>query len=135
MSLPLGQVEPVKPPALDALATELAKPIKSEQDIAALSRQWLKLAVASALKAELDEQLGYARHAPAGRGSGNSRTGYSSKTLKGDLGEVRSADTTAAGSHRHLRTLPECQGPNPAGPVGQPDSGLVRQGDDHPGYC
>ena len=53
-----------------------------------MSRQLLKLTVESALKAELDEHLGYERHAPAGRGSGNSRNGYSSKTLKGDLGEV-----------------------------------------------
>jgi transposase-like protein len=36
----------------------------------------------------LDEHLGYERHAPVGRGSGNSRNGYSGKTLKGDLGAV-----------------------------------------------
>jgi len=76
------------PAGLEALAGELAKHIKSEQDITALSRQLLKLTVESALKAELDEHLGYERHAPAGRGSGNSRNGYSGKTLKGDLGEV-----------------------------------------------
>ncbi len=38
---------------------------KSGQDITALSRQLLKLTVESALKAELDEHLGYERHAPA----------------------------------------------------------------------
>ena len=53
-----------------------------------MSRQLLKLTVESALKAELDAHLGYERHAPAGRGSGNSRNGYSGKMLKGDLGEV-----------------------------------------------
>src|SRR5512143_2772403 len=88
MSLPWGPVEPVNPPSLEALATELAKHIKSEADIAALSRQLLKLTVESALKAELDEHLGYERHAPAGRGRGNSHNGYSGKTLKGGLGEV-----------------------------------------------
>ena len=88
MSLPWGQVEPVNPPSLEALATELAKHIKSEQDIAALSRQLLKLTVESALKAELEEHLGYERYAPAGRGSGNNRNGASSKTLKGGSGEV-----------------------------------------------
>ena len=61
MSLPWGQVEPVNPPSLEALATELAKHIKSEQDIAALSRQLLKLTVESALKAEVEEHLGYER--------------------------------------------------------------------------
>jgi len=88
MSMPWGQIESVNPPSLEALATELAKHIKSEQDIAALSRQLLKLTVESALKAELDEHLGYERYAPAGRGSGNNRNGSSSKTLKGDIGEV-----------------------------------------------
>jgi len=88
MSMPWGQVEPVNPPQLEALAVELAKHIKSEQDIAALSRQLLKLTVESALKAELDEHLGYERYAPTGRGSGNNRNGSSTKTLKGDIGEV-----------------------------------------------
>ena len=88
MSMPWGQVEPVNPPSLEALATELAKHIKSEQDIAALSRQLLKLTVESALKAELDEHWGYERYAPVGRGSGNNRHGASSNTLKGDIGEV-----------------------------------------------
>ena len=88
MSVPFGTANSMLHPELERLAGELAKPIKSEQDIAALSRQLLKLTVESALKAELDEHLGDERHAPAGRGSGNSRNGYSSKTLKGDLGEI-----------------------------------------------
>ena len=75
-------------PDLETLASALAKQIKTEQDITALSRQLLKLTVERALKAELDEHLGYERHALAGRGSGNSRNGYSGKTLKGELGEV-----------------------------------------------
>ena len=88
MSVPFGAVDRMCPAGLETLAGELAKHIKSEQDITALSRQLLKLTVESALKAELDEHLGYERHAAAGRGSGNSRNGYSGKTLKGDLGEV-----------------------------------------------
>lgn len=88
MSMPWGQVEPVKPPSLEVLATELAQHIKSEQDIAALSRQLLKLTVESALKAELDAHLGYERYAPVGRGSGNNRNGSSRNTLQGDIGEV-----------------------------------------------
>ena len=63
MSMPWGQVERVNEPSLEALAMELAKHIKSEQDITALSRQLLKLTVESALKAELDEHLGYERYA------------------------------------------------------------------------
>jgi transposase-like protein len=34
-----------------------------------------RIAMENALKDELDEHLGYERHAPAGRGSGNSHNG------------------------------------------------------------
>ncbi len=88
MSVPFGAVDRMYPAGLETLAGELAKRIKSEQDITALSRQALKLTVESALQADLDAHLGYERHAPAGRGSGNSRNGHSGKTLKGELGEV-----------------------------------------------
>ncbi len=66
----------------------LSEQNKSEQDIAALSRQLLKLTVERALQVEMEEPLGYAKHAQEGHGSGNSRNGYSSKTLKGNIGEV-----------------------------------------------
>lgn len=88
MSVPFGKSDSVDQEKLAALSVELAKHIKSEQDIAALSRQLLKLTVEQALNVELEQHLGYAKHASEGRGSGNSRNGYSSKTLKGDIGEV-----------------------------------------------
>ncbi len=71
---------------LEVLAEGLAKNVKPEADLAALSRQLLKLTVETALGAEMEEHLGYAKHAPEGRGTGNSRNGYSTKTLKGDHG-------------------------------------------------
>jgi len=40
------------------------------------------------LELEIEEHLGYARHAPEGRGSGNSRNGTTAKTVRGDFGEV-----------------------------------------------
>ncbi|HZL27271.1 MAG TPA: IS256 family transposase [Acidobacteriaceae bacterium] len=40
------------------------------------------------LELEMEEHLGYARHAPEGRGSGNSRNGTTAKTVRGDFGEV-----------------------------------------------
>jgi putative transposase len=40
------------------------------------------------LELEMEEHLGYARHAPEGRGSGNSRNGATAKTVRGDFGEV-----------------------------------------------
>ena len=39
----------------------------------------------------MEEHLGYAAHAPEGRGSGNSRNGATSKTVRGDFGEVQLA--------------------------------------------
>lgn len=88
MSVPFGKVDAVDSGKLEALAMELAKQIKSEQDIAALSRQLVKLTVEQALNVEMDEHLGYAKHHREGHGTGNSRNGYSTKTLKGDIGEV-----------------------------------------------
>lgn len=73
---------------LKALVAELAKDIKSEKDLGALTQQLVKLTVETALNAELDEHLGYEKHAPAGRGTGNSRNGTTRKRLKGQHGEV-----------------------------------------------
>ena len=40
------------------------------------------------LELEMEEHLGYSKHASAGRGSGNSRNGHMAKTVRGDFGEV-----------------------------------------------
>lgn len=88
MSVPFGAVKPKHYRNLAALAGELAKHIKPEQDIAALSQQLLKLTVEGALNGELTAHLGYDKHAPEGHGTGNSRNGHSPKTLKGEMGEV-----------------------------------------------
>ena len=73
---------------LKALAVELAKDIKSEKDLGTLTQQLIKLTVETALNAEMDEHLGYEKHAPQGRGTGNNRNGYSTKRLKGQHGEI-----------------------------------------------
>lgn len=70
------------------LIDELAKSIKTEKDLAALSKHLLKLTVERAMHAELDEHLGYEKHDIASKTSENSRNGYSSKTLKGNFGEM-----------------------------------------------
>ena len=77
------------PEDIAALARKVGKQFKSEQDLADFSRLLKKIAVEAALGAELEEHLGYAKHESRGRGSGNSRNGYSRKTLKGDHGEVQ----------------------------------------------
>lgn len=68
---------------LQALAEELAKDLHTEEDLEQLSRALLKVAVERALQAEMDNHLGYKKHAPEGRNSGNNRNGSSSKTVKG----------------------------------------------------
>ena len=73
---------------LKALANELAKDLKSPEDLSALTAQLTKITVEAALKTELDHYLGYTEYDRKGRGSGNSRNGYSTKTLKGDHGEI-----------------------------------------------
>lgn len=73
---------------LAELAKELAKNVKTQDDLANLSRKLLKMTVETALNAELEDHLGYPKNSVSGHGSGNSRNGFSSKTLKGDVGEV-----------------------------------------------
>ena len=73
---------------LKALAIELAKDLKTPEDLSALSAQLTKLTVEAALKAEMEAHLGYAPYETKGRSSGNSRNGHTSKTLKGDHGEI-----------------------------------------------
>lgn len=73
---------------LEILGKELAKNIKTEKDLSLLSRALRKITVEAALGAEMEEHLGYAKHAAKGRGSGNSRNGSSPKTLKGSHGEI-----------------------------------------------
>ena len=53
-----------------------------------LLKQLTKALVERAMAAELTTHLGYAKHDPAGYGSGNSRNGASKKTLQGDFGEI-----------------------------------------------
>lgn len=76
---------------LKALAAELAKDLKTPADLNALSAQLTKLTVEAALNAEMQEHLGYAPYESKGRDTPNSRNGYTSKTLKGDHGEIEIA--------------------------------------------
>jgi len=47
-----------------------------------------KRVLETALEAEMEDHLGYERHDPAGRGSGNSRNGKRAKTVVTDVGPV-----------------------------------------------
>lgn len=73
---------------LKELVSELAKQVKTEKDLGELSDQLTKMTVEAALGAEMEDHLGYEKHAPEGRNTGNSRNGKSSKKLKGKHGVV-----------------------------------------------
>ena len=70
------------------LVDQIVEQVKTQGDLADLSRQLLKVAMERVLAAELEDHLGYSKHSPEGRNSGNSRNGHSKKTLKGDFGEL-----------------------------------------------
>lgn len=72
--------------ALQALAKELAKSVKTQEDLSNLSSMLVKMTVEAALGAEMEEHLGYAKNQVSD--VQNSRNGFSTKTLKGDHGEV-----------------------------------------------
>jgi hypothetical protein len=48
-----------------------------------------KQVLETALQVEMADHLGYDRHDPSGNGSGNSRNGSSTKTIRTEIGEVR----------------------------------------------
>ncbi len=70
------------------LAAEMAKDVKTPEELSAFSAQLKKIMVEAALGAEMAEHLGYEAHSPDGNNTGNSRNGTSRKTLKGDHGEI-----------------------------------------------
>lgn len=50
-----------------------------------------KQVLETALQVEMSDHLGYDRHDPIGRGSGNSRNGSTTKTVRTDIGDVEVA--------------------------------------------
>lgn len=75
-------------PNLNAALQEIARSVKTQDDIVAISQSLLKMTLETCLKAELDNHLGYSKHSPKGYNSGNSRNGYSSKILKTGDSEI-----------------------------------------------
>jgi putative transposase len=52
-------------------------------------QQLVKQTMEAFLELEMEEQLGYSKYAAEGRGSGNSRNGFTTKTVRGDFGEIQ----------------------------------------------
>jgi putative transposase len=79
---------PITPELLD----ELLKDYKSPDDMFGddgLLQQLTKAVVERALQGELTHHLGYEKHDPAGKNTGNSRNGKSPKTIKGKRGQLQ----------------------------------------------
>ena len=72
----------------EKLVDQVVGQVKTQDDLADLSRQLLKAAIERVMAAELEDHLGYSKHSPEGDNTGNSRNGHSKKTIKGDFGEV-----------------------------------------------
>jgi putative transposase len=78
----------IKDPAIISALQELARGVKSEKELSALTQDLLKITVEASLNAELDEHLGYPKYALEGYGSGNNRNGYGRKKLKSRHGVI-----------------------------------------------
>jgi transposase-like protein len=75
----------------DKLLDELLKNYKKPEDLTGengLLKQLTKRLVERAMSAEMTQHLGYEKHSPEGKNGGNSRNGYSPKTIKTDNGEI-----------------------------------------------
>jgi putative transposase len=71
------------------LPKDFFKQFKSKEHFQEFFQEMFKQGVNEMLQGELDDHLGYEKHAIEGRGSGNSRNGYSSKKVKSEtLGDV-----------------------------------------------
>src|SRR6266481_9388886 len=73
------------------LIDDLLKDYKKPEDLIGengLLKQLTKRLLERAMAAELTEHVGYEKHDPEGKNSGNSRNGKSGKTLKGSFGRM-----------------------------------------------
>jgi len=80
-----------KADALKALIQSEIKRCKTIEDVMhpeGLIKQLSKHLIEGMLAAELDQHLGYEKHEAKGKNSGNSRNGYSAKTVKTSDGDV-----------------------------------------------
>ena len=76
------------------IVDELIKNCKTQEDIfgkGGLIKQFIQSVVERALQVEMSAHLGYEKHDPKGKHSGNSRNGSSTKGIKGEFGEAEIA--------------------------------------------
>jgi len=68
---------------------ELASQCETVDDIHMMLKELFKETLQQVFEAEIEEHLGYSKHNVSGINSGNSRNGYSKKTIKSKLGETK----------------------------------------------
>ena len=73
---------------IQLLANELAKEIKTPDDLTQLSAMLTKMTVEAELSSEMDFHLGDDKHHAREQNERNSRNGYSIKIVKGNHGEI-----------------------------------------------
>jgi len=76
------------PKVKSALAMELAKDCKTIEDVHEKLKDLFKDTIQQIFEAEMEHHLGYPKNDPEGNNTGNSRNGYSSKTVKTRVGET-----------------------------------------------
>jgi len=84
MSAPTLKTPAFDPQLLDQLLADRKTPGEIEDLLKGLRKAFIE----HALEGELTDLLGYPKHHPDGRGSGNSRNGFSRKTVKTDESEI-----------------------------------------------
>lgn len=79
-----------QPDSIDKLVKELTKDATAEELLSesGLLKELKKRLIETALEAEITDHVGYEKHSPDGRGSGNSRNGKTSKRILAPDGEL-----------------------------------------------
>ncbi|GAB6158553.1 IS256 family transposase [Desulfotomaculum varum] len=73
---------------MDKTIKELARECKTVEDVHTMLKNLFKDTLQQIFEAEMDEHLGYKKHSPEGNNTGNSRNGYSKKTIQTKLGKT-----------------------------------------------
>ncbi len=72
----------------DLTIKDLAKECRTVEDIQEALKDLFKDTLQEIFEAEMNEHLGYEKHSPKGKNSGNSRNGYSQKTIQTRFGNT-----------------------------------------------
>ncbi len=72
----------------DKTIKDLVKECRTVEDVQEMMKLLFKDTIQRVFEAELEDELGYQKHSTTGNNTGNSRNGYSKKTVKSKYGET-----------------------------------------------